>query len=263
MEEPLLKKLETHHIYTAADLARSLPEWLATALDIPMPRAQQLIQDAMMEMEILRRRSECRKFVRDNLAPKKGRSYAAIMKVLKNAGIHDIAALARADAAVFKSAGVGEKEAKQVIAGAQALSTSQTFKEIGIPVPSIKKYRAAGITTAEEFCALHPVMLSERAGISLDTVYRHAGLVCRHINRPVPGKVTKLQLEKGRKELLTIHGMTELITGQLLLAGIVDGTGLLSADPECIAARTGIPAETIRNFQELIKKKADSAVIRI
>jgi hypothetical protein len=115
----------------------------------------------------------------------------------------------------------------------------------------------------EEFCTLHPVIISERSGIGLDTVYRHCGMICSHLDRQVPKKVTKLQLEKGKKELLSIRGVTETMIVPLLLAGIVDIAGLLAADPTTAGARSGIPAESIRAFQAVIKKRLAAAVIQL
>jgi DNA topoisomerase-1 len=214
-------------------------------------------------MELLRRRSECRKFMRDHLAPRKGRSYSSILKSLAEYGIHDIAGLAKADTAVLKNAGIGEKEASDIIAGARSQCATQTFKKIGIPAPSIKKYVDAGILSPGDFCSLHPLLLAEKADISPDTVYRHAGLVCKYLNRPAPKKVTKNQLEKGRKELMTIRGITEPVTRQLLRAGIVDAGSLLTADARHAASETGIQEQKIRDYQDFVRKKMADAIIQL
>ena len=259
----ILEKLEARHIYTAHDIAKSQPGWLATALDIPAPHAVQLIRDAEAEMTLLKKRSECRKFLRDHLTPRKGRSYAAIVKALREAGITDISSLAHANAAVLKKAGISEQEAAQVLGEARSVNTMQTFKEIGIPATSIRKYHTAGISSPEEFCTLHPVLLAERSGISLDTVYRHADLVCGYLKRPAPKKMTKLQLEKSKKDLMAIRGMTHTMILPLLQAGIADTGSLLAASVPALSASTGIPSQTISGLQASAKKIKDNEIIRI
>jgi DNA topoisomerase-1 len=259
----LLERLESLHIYRAADLAKSEIPWLMTTLDIQKDRAEQLVKDAGVAMELLRKRSECRKFMRQHIAPRKGRSYASVLKSLGTAGIHDIAGLARADPAVLRNAGINEKEIAEVISGARAQHATSEFKKIGIPAPSIKKYVDAGILTPEEFCTTDLLTLAERAGLSPDTVYRHTSLICKHLNRPVPKKVTKTQLEKGRKELLAIRGISENSVQLLLQAGITDTASLLAADPKSSAKITGMPEESFRDMQAIARKKLDNAIIQI
>jgi DNA topoisomerase-1 len=260
---PMRGRLEALHIYTASDLAKSEPGWLATALDIPATQAVQVIRDAQAEMVLLKKRSECRKFLRNHLTPRKGRSYAPIIKVLKEAGITDISSLAHADAAILRKAGIGEQEAAQVLGEARSVHTMQTFKKIGIPPTSIRKYHAAGISSPEDFCTIHPLILSGQSGISLETVYRHADLVCGYLKRPAPKKMTKLQLEKSKKELMAIPDMTGEMILPLLQAGVVDIPGLLAADPKTLSERTGLPKEKISRLQVSAKKIKDNEIIRI
>jgi DNA topoisomerase-1 len=255
--------LETHHIYTAADIARSQPEWLATALDLPLDRVAGLVREAEAEIALLKKRSECRKFLRNHLVPRRGRSYATVLKVLKEAGISDIPALARADPAVLKRAGISEEEAKSVIGEARESDAIKTFKKIGIPAPSIKKYHAAGVSSPEDFCTHHPLVLSEKSGVSPDTVYRHADLVCRYLNRPSPKKMTRLQLEKSKKELLTIRGITEPMIIPLFQAGVVGAASLLDADVQALSTGTGIPMQKIAEIQASVRRKKESSVIQI
>jgi DNA topoisomerase-1 len=259
----ILEKLEARHIYTAHDLAKSQPGWLATALDIPAAHALQVIRDAEAEIALLKKRSECRKFLRNHLTPRKGRSYAAIVKALREAGISDIASLAHANATVLRKAGISEQEAAQVLGEARSQNTMQTFKEIGIPATSIRKYHTAGISSPEEFCTLHPVLLAERSGISPDTVYRHADLVCGYLKRPAPKKMTKLQLEKSKKDLMAVRGMTDAMILPLLQAGIADTGSLLAASVPALSASTGIPSQTISGLQTSAKKIKDNEIIRI
>jgi DNA topoisomerase-1 len=257
MTPALADNILAHHIYTVAELARSVPEDLAKRLGIPGADAGRLVTEADAMLEKLRRRSECRKFLRDRLIPRKGRSYAKIMEVLKGHGIMELAGLAHADPAALKSAGIGDAEAGQVIADAKIVYYGQVLRDMGIPAVSLKKYLTAGFTTPDAFCELAPETLSERTGMSLATVQKHIALVCRALNRPAPKKVSKLQTEKGRKELLTIKGLGEQAAEKLILAGVTDGRSLLAADPPTVARETGIPVQTIRDYQAVFRKKLD------
>jgi DNA topoisomerase-1 len=164
---------------------------------------------------------------------------------------------------MLKAAGVGEEEAAQILTEAKVIYYGQVLKEIGIPAVSLKKYVAAGFTSPESFCA-HPVdVLSTRTGMSPGTVQRHVDLVCTYLKKPVPKKYTKLQLERGKKELLKIKGIDTALIEKLSPSGIINASALLEADADKIAAETGIPAHKIREYQEAIQKKRDSAVIQL
>jgi DNA topoisomerase-1 len=263
MNDALAKKLLAQHIYTVAELARSTPVTLAQRLDLSPETAQNLISDAGSMLGKLRRRSECRKFMRDHLIPRKGRSYAKILTALKTAGITELSGLAHADIAMLKAAGIGEEEAGQVLAEAKVVYYGQVLKEIGIPAVSLKKYVAAGITSPEAFCDQPPGSLSKLTGMSPATVQRHVGLVCTYLKKPVPKKFSKQQIERGRKELLAIKGIDKAMIGKLSRAGIINATYLLEADAAKLAAETGIMAHVVQDFQKAIRKKRDNAVIQI
>jgi DNA topoisomerase-1 len=128
---------------------------------------------------------------------------------------------------------------------------------MGIPAVSLKKYLTAGFTTPDAFCELKPETLSERTGMSLGTVQKHVALVCKALDKPSPKKVSKLQSEKGRKELLTIKGLDEQTSEKLILAGVTDGKSLMAADPKVVAKNTGIPEQKIRDYQTVFRKKKD------
>jgi DNA topoisomerase-1 len=263
MNEAFLEKIRSCHIYTVADIAHSTPEHLAGVLGLDAAGAQSLKNDAEGMLEKLRRRSECRKFLRNHLIPRKGRSYAKIMTVLKTAGVTDLATLAKAGPAVLRSAGIGETEAQQLHDEALMVYNEQVLREIGIPAVSLKKYLAAGVTSADEFCTTPPGTLSERAGMSLDTINRHVAKVCAHLNRPAPKTFTRLQIEKGRKEFLAVGGLSEPVAEKLFRAGIINADSLLGSDPQKLSTETGIPAETIQKFQALIRKKRENAMIQL
>jgi DNA topoisomerase-1 len=257
MTPMLAENLLRHHIYTVAEIARGLPENLAKRLGITGADAVRLVTEAGEMLGKLRKRSECRKFLRDRLIPRKGRSYAKIMDCLRAQGIVDLAGLARAETAVLKTAGIGDAEAEQVLAEARNVYYGQVLRGMGIPAVSLKKYIAAGFATPEAFCELAPETLSERTGMSLATVQKHAGMVCKALDRPAPKKVSKVQTERGRKELLTIRGVTAQIAEQMILAGVTDGKSLAAADPAALARETGLTEQKVRSFQAIFRKKKE------
>ncbi|MGA2913356.1 MAG: DNA topoisomerase I [Methanoregula sp.] len=263
LNETLVQKIQARHIYTVAELAHSSPESLAKRLDISPETAQTLITDAGSVLEKLRRRSECRKFMRDHLIPRKGRSYAKILTALKTAGITELSGLVHADIAMLKAAGIGDEEAGQVLTEAKTVYYGQVLREIGIPAVSLKKYVSAGITSPEAFCSQPPESLSKLTGMSPATVQRHVELVCTYLKKPVPKKFSKLQVERGKKELLAIKGIDKAVIEKLSRAGIINATHLLESDAAKVAAETGIMAHVIQDFQKAIQKKRDNAVIQI
>jgi DNA topoisomerase-1 len=257
MTPALGENILKHHIYTVAELARSVPEDLAKRLGIPAADAGRLVAEAGTMLEKLRKRSECRKFLRDRLIPRKGRSYAKIMEALKGQGITELAGLANAEPEALKNAGIGDSEAGQVLADARTVYYGQVLRGMGIPAVSLKKYLTAGFTTPDAFCELKPETLSERTGMSLGTVQKHVALVCKALNRPGPKKVSKIQTEKGRTELLTIKGLGEQAAEKLILAGVTDGKSLLAADAKAVAKETGLPEQKIKDYQAIFRKKKD------
>jgi len=263
MTGALAEKILSQHIYTVAEISRSSPESLAKRIGIPPATAQQLISEAGSVLEKLRRRSECRKFLRERLVPRKGRSPAKILATLKELGITELSGLAHADAATLKKAGISETETDQILTEARTLHYGQLLKDIGIPAVSLKKYIAAGITDPEMFCNKPPASVSKLTGISLSTVQRHVDLVCAYLKKPVLKKFTLLQLEKGKKELLGIRGITTAEIENLSRAGIISNTALLLADAGKLAADSGIAVGKIREFQAAIQKKKDNAIIQL
>jgi DNA topoisomerase-1 len=164
---------------------------------------------------------------------------------------------------MLKAAGISEEESEDILTQARVVYYGQVLKDIGIPAVSLKKYVAAGITCPESFCTHSIDVLSKKTGMSPGTVQRHVDLVCTYLKRPVPKKYTKLQVERGRKELLKIRGITPSVVEKLVPAGIINATLLLESDADTVAAETGIPAHTIREYQAAIQKKRDTAVIQI
>jgi len=262
-DKELIDRIQACHIYTVAELAHSTPEDLAKKLGVSPEKAAILARDATVVLEKLRRRSECRKFMRDRLIPRKGRSYAKILAALKDAGITDLSLLAKADPATLKKAGVSDAETEQLLSEAKIVYHSQVLKEIGIPAVSLKKYIAAGIVEPETFCAQSPAALSEKTGMSLSTVQKHVDKVCTYLKKPVPKKFSKLQVERGKKQLLAVSGLSMPQVEKLFKVGIIDGDALLAADPVSVAAAAGIPEQKIRDYQKVLKRKKDTAIIQL
>jgi len=262
-DKELVDRIQACHIYTVADLARSSPDDLVKKLGVSLEKATELTRDATVVLEKLRRRSECRKFMRDRLIPRKGRSYAKILAALKDAGITDLSLLAKADPATVKKAGVSDAETEQLLSDAKIVYHSQVLKEIGIPAVSLKKYINAGVVEPEAFCAQSPASLSEKTGMSLSTVQKHVDKVCTYLKKPVPKKFSKLQIERGKKQLLAVSGLSTPQVEKLFKVGIVDGDALLAADPVSVAAAAGIPEQKIRDYQKVLRRKKDTAIIQL
>jgi DNA topoisomerase-1 len=263
MTRSLEEKILSQHIYTVAEISRSSPESLAKRLGIPPGTAHQLISDAGSVLEKLRRRSECRKFMRERLVPRKGRSSAKILTALKELGVTELSGLAHTDAATLKKAGVSDTETDQILTEAKALHYGQVLRDIGIPAVSLKKYIAAGITDPEMFCNHPPASLSNLTGMSPATVQRHVDLVCTYLHKPVPKKFTKLQIEKGKKELIGIRGITGAEMEKLSRAGIINATTLRLADAEEVARKSTIPVQKVKEFQAILQKRKDTEIIQI
>lgn len=263
MTPALIETIQKRHIYSVAELARSVPDQLAKKLEISTDAALKIISGAGTVLEKLRRRTECRKFLRDRLIPRKGRSYAKIQGALRESGIMELADLARTNAATLKKAGIGEQEAEQLLSDAKVVYNSQVLKEIGIPAVSLKKYISAGVITPEAFCDHSPAALSELTGMSLSTVQKHVSTVCAFLNRPAPKNVSRLVIERGKKQLLAIKGITEPMLEALLRAGITDAESLRLADAKMVAEKSGIDEQKIATFKKILQKKKDNAVIQI
>jgi DNA topoisomerase-1 len=201
--------------------------------------------------------------MRERIIPRRGRSSAKILTALKEAGISELSLLAKADPATLKKAGVSDAEAEQLLTDAKIVYNSQILREIGIPVVSLKKYVTAGIIEPESFCAHPPATLSKMTGMSLGTVQRHVEKVCTYLNKPVPKKFSKLQIERGKKQLLAIRGLSEPMLEKLFRADIIDAGSLLAANAAEIAGKSGIPEGKIGEFQKALQKKKDTSVIQL
>jgi DNA topoisomerase-1 len=204
-------------------------------------------------LELLRKRSELKKFVRKIIPPKRGRSHAKVLNSFFEAGIEDIGSLARSDKKKLEKMKLSADEAESLVHEARLVYNKELLKGYGVPAVSLKKYFDAGFITPEDFCYIHPAYLSAKSGLNIDTVYKHTAKVCEATGMKLPEKVSKKELESGRKELLSIEGLGESMLDKLYMAGIVNKEKLCKADPEQTSKLTGIPSGKITYFQEECK----------
>ena len=253
MTDELVQRLHARHIYTVSEIAGMQPGNLTDALGVGSDEAGRLIEEAKDALDILRRRSELRKFIRKIVPPRKGRSHAKINKNLLEQGIGDISALSRADPAVLKKAGIGDAAATELLEAARALCNERTLREAGVPAVSLKKYLAGEVGSPDDFCYLPIPYLSSKTAINPETVHKHVDMVCRYLGRPTPAKVTKAALERGREELLAIPGIGEATVERLYLAGIYNAATLREADAEAVSSITGIPKARLHDYISHLK----------
>ena len=88
-------------------------------------------------------------------------------------------------------------------------------------------------------------------------------LVCEYLHRPVPVTLPKKRVEKGRKELLSIKGLTSTVADKLITAGVINGDSLLAADAHKLSTMTGVDEDKIRTFQTIMRKKQENAIIQL
>jgi DNA topoisomerase-1 len=253
MTEEFVASLHAHHIYTVYEIANLPQTRIAKTLDISDEMSRKIQAEAADVLELLRRRSELRKFVRSHLPYRRGRTPAKVLRGFFDAGINEIGDLAGKNPADLGPLKLSAEEAALLIDEAQAIMNERVLREFGVPAVSLKKYFKAGIIRPEDFCFLHPAYLSLKTGINVETIQKHAGKVCEGLGVRAPEKVSKKQLEKGRKELLAVPGLGEAALEKLYRAGVVDAGSLLLADPETLEAKTGIAAERVGAFIEALK----------
>jgi DNA topoisomerase-1 len=244
------------HIYTISDVTNAKPEILEQVLGISPEKSRTLREEASGVLDLLRRRSECRKLVRRMLVPKKGRSPAKIIKKLQEAGIDDIGALGQADPAFLKKIGIMDKEVESLLIEAQMVENYRILREAGIPAASIKKYFNAGILSLDDFLSTNPISLAERVGLSLATVQRHVDMIAKFRGMTPPVRYTRAQVTKGEKELRSLPGLTSAVLEKLRNAGIINGTLLLAGNSKTLANQTGIPEGKIREYQAVLQERA-------
>ena len=259
MTPEIHERLIHAHLYTVSDLANCGADNLAALIEVPHGQASDLIGEATAVLDLLRRRSDCRKLVRKNLPPKRGRSPASVIRKLHEAGINDIAGLGTADPALLRSVGITEKESDTLLAEARMVANERLLRKAGVPAASMKKYFAAGIASPEDFLSSHPVYLAGVVGMRLETVQKHVELIAAAHGKTPPPRYTAAQVARGREELLSVPGLKEQDLLQFQKGGIITCHHLLGADAQALSGRTGIPAEKIRRFQSVLRERAKKA----
>ncbi|HUU74661.1 MAG TPA: DNA topoisomerase I [Methanoregulaceae archaeon] len=258
LSEAMMSRLIERHIYTVYELVHTPTEEISSVLGITPESARKLVDEAEDVLDLLRRRSDCRKFVRKYLPPRRGRSPASVIRKMHEVGINDVTDLSHTDEKILKTMGVGEKEASILLSEARKLSAERELREIGIPAVSLKKYQKAGIIGPSDFLDNPYVYISAISGVSPDTVYRHVEMVAKALNRPAGPKYSRTRVEKGNAGLLAIRGVGEAIVVRLSQAGIIEPSQLAESDPEKIARLSGIPAEKVREYQRTYRENENS-----
>ncbi|MDI9632795.1 MAG: DNA topoisomerase I [Methanolinea sp.] len=265
--EDLAERMGNCRLYSVQSLLELPPGRLSEILGIPPERASQIQAEAARAMDLLRRRSDCRKFIRARIVPRRGRNVGGILRKLSEAGINGIDDLARADPEVLRGTGLGQKEVESLLSEARRELGERALKDIGIPPASLKKYLDAGYFSPESLLSEHPLAVAEKTGISPDTVYRHVEAIAQRLGKPVPARVTAARFRKGREDLLSLPGMTPEIYARLLSAGVYDRETLHGVDETLASARTGLPVGVIRAFREAApltkKKRSGGDIIQI
>lgn len=252
-DEEMIARLHASHIYSVYEVANLEPERLTKALSTDGATVACLREEAQEVLEILRKRSELKKFVRKHVVPRRGRSPAKVAAALVEAGVGDMGGLAAMTPEALTKMHLSAAEAETLLNETRAVYNRAALREYGVPAVSLKKYFEAGITTPADFCALHPAYLSIVTGIKPETAWKHATSVCNGMGVTPPEKVTTKMVETGRNSLLEISGLGEAMLERLYRAGVIDTAGLKAADAGRLAQATGIPTEKIRAFQDACK----------
>ncbi len=259
MSPELLDRLNARHVYAVNEVASAEPTALAETAGVDLVTANRLKLEAEEVLGLRRRRSELRKFVRAHVPPRRGRSHAKIMKALFARGVDTIEHLAEATPETVHATGIGEKEATALLDAARGLCNDRRLRAMGVSPISLKKYYAAGFSRPEDFLRHPAPYLTLKTGISPDTVHRHIELICEALGHPAPKRTTRVQLERGRAELLSIPGVGESTIEKLYSGGVYDARSLAQADPHAVAENSGLPVRKIQDFQARVVAPREAA----
>lgn len=252
MTEKIREDLLSAKIYSAFELGKMDPEALMKAIGVTKKAAEQLIKETLDVMALLKKRSECKKFMKQFVPPKRGRSHTKVMSSFTASGINSIDDLSKVCVEDLKKAGLTEEEANTLKAEAVLLTSKNQLKEIGVPTTSLRKYQEAGFIGPEDLIGSHPAYISLKSGVSIDTVGKHIALIAQSLNKEQPAKITKKHLEKGREELLSLKGISEPVLEQLYCAGIIDLKSLSTANPDKAAKICGLSKDKIKQFKAAV-----------
>ncbi|WOF15683.1 DNA topoisomerase I [Methanoplanus sp. FWC-SCC4] len=249
MNDVLIANLHSENIYSVYEIATLDINDLIRRTKISEAEITKIRAEAEEVLEILRKRSEMRKFVRKVIPPRRGRSHAKVVNAFIDDGINEIGDIASSDRKKLQTLFVSEQEAESLINEAKAIYNKAILKEYGVPAVSLKKYMESGFLSPEDFCFIHPAYLSHKTGINIDTVHKHVTKVCEGKKVSVPEKISKKSFEEGKKELLQIAGIGEALLEKLYMAGITNKKSLKNADPAILSKKTGISKEKLEQLQ--------------
>ncbi|PWR71824.1 DNA topoisomerase I [Methanospirillum stamsii] len=250
MTEALQKKFLDGKIFSLYDLTRTDPAVLVKRTGVTGKQADTLIREANDVLDFIRKRSECKKFMKQFVPPKRGRSHSKVMNGFAECGINSIGDIVTSSHDLLKKSGLSDEEAKTLKNEAGLLIAKQQLKDMGIPAISLKKYHEAGFITPEQIFASHPAILSHKCGISIDTVNKHLTLIASALNKPAPEKISKKQFESGREELLSIPDISETALLKLYQAGIIDKKSLRTANPVGVIKNSGLSKDMVYKIRE-------------
>ena len=230
VDEKMLNHLYSNHIYSVYDLSKMNIDELSKRIEVPCELAKTLISEANEVMNLLRTRSEAKKFLKKQVPPKKKRSYTKVMNALHERGVNSIADLSTAQLDLFITAGLSEDEAKAVKTEAYTLTCKGRLKEIGVAPITLKKYQEAGIISPEELLSLPLPYISMKTGVNIETVHKNLATIAESLGERAPEKISKPRFDKGREELLAIPGVDEAVLEKLYRSGVYNNESLLKAD---------------------------------
>lgn len=249
MTDAIQQKLIDAKIFSLYDLTRTEPAVLVKKIAVTNKQAETILTEANEVLDLIRQRSECKKFMKQFVPPKRGRSHTKVMKGFAELGINSIGDVAAASLESLKKSSLSEEEAKTLKDEAVSLIAKNRLREMGVPAISLKRYQEAGFTTPEIIASVHPAFLSLKAGISIETVVKHLLLITESLKMTGPVKISKKQLESGRLELLNIPGISESVLEQLYLAGIIDKKSLNGADIIKAAKACSLSKDLLKKLQ--------------
>ncbi|KAF5085993.1 DNA topoisomerase 1 [anaerobic digester metagenome] len=249
MTGELQQKLLDAKIFSLYDLSKFEQGDLVKKLGITKKLAEIIIKEANEVLDLIRRRSECKKFMKQFVPPKRGRSHTKVMNGFAESGINCIGDIATATLESLKKTGLSDEEAKTLKDEAISLIAKNHLREIGIPAVSLKRYQEAGFLSPEEIASSHPAFISLKTGISIETVGKHLSLITQSLGKPDPVKISKKAFESGKAELMSIPGVGESTLEQLYSVGIFDKKSLIGADTAKSAKTSGLSKDHLKKLQ--------------
>jgi DNA topoisomerase-1 len=254
VDEKMLERLYSYHIYTVYDLTKMSADTLSKRIEISSEIAKTFISEANEVMDLLRTRSEAKKFLKKLVPPKKKRSYTKVMNFLHERGVNSIADMSTAQLDLFTATGLSEDEAKVVKTEAYALTCKGRLKESGVAPVTLKKYQAAGFISPEELLSLPSPYISMKSGVNIETVHKNLTTIAESLGTPAPEKISKLKFDKGRDELLSIPGVDEAVIEKLYHINVYNNESLLTVDTSKISS-AGLSKAAIAAMQSKVQSQ--------